>query len=151
MVFLHHSYHTFGAVISFSTKQRVSSANIVGMTNTAGLQPPARRDTIQRSGSSRWIGNDPWKRYRIRQWKSPLLLLTYFVIGLGTSIGHCVFYPLLDGVIVADSSNQERNIRRAAALFPGSHRICRMEGNSFHDSQLTDHFRSIDSALLLHS
>ena len=66
-----------------------------------------------RSGSQ----TDLWKPRRVHQWKSPLLMLTFFVIGLCMSIGHCTFYPMLDGVIVGDSQNQERNIRQAASLF----------------------------------
>jgi thiol:disulfide interchange protein len=59
-----------------------------------------------------------WKPRRVRQWKSPLVMLTFFVIGLGMSIGHCVFYSNLDGIIVGDSHNQERNIRQARFSIP---------------------------------
>jgi hypothetical protein len=43
-------------------------------------------------------------------------MLIFYTIGVGTSITHCVFYPGLDGMIVADTYNQERNIRQAASL-----------------------------------
>jgi thiol:disulfide interchange protein len=63
------------------------------------------------------LKDGPWKPRQVRQWKSPLVMLTFFVIGLGMSIGHCVFYPSLDGIIVGDSYNQERNIRQAVSLY----------------------------------
>jgi hypothetical protein len=56
------------------------------------------------------------KPHRIRHWKSPLVMLIFYAIGVGMSIAHCVFYPGLDGKIVADAYNQERNIRQAASL-----------------------------------
>ncbi|KAH0563094.1 hypothetical protein GP486_002336 [Trichoglossum hirsutum] len=57
------------------------------------------------------MNSNRWKPRRIRKWKSPLAMVVFFITGLAMSIGHCVFYPRLDGVVVGNSSNQERNIR----------------------------------------
>jgi hypothetical protein len=56
-------------------------------------------------------GNGWWKARRVRQWKSPLVMIVFFIIGMAMSVGHCIFYPRLDGVIVGSSNNQEKNIR----------------------------------------
>lgn len=75
---------------------------------SAGLPPgsiPAPQPDLDLEAADR--GNPR----QIRQWKSPILMLIFYIIGLAMSIGHCIFYPLLDGVIVGDSSDQERNIR----------------------------------------
>jgi hypothetical protein len=55
---------------------------------------------------------DKQKLREDRRSRSPLLMLTCFVVGLCGSIAHCVFYPKLDGVVVGDSADQERNIRQ---------------------------------------
>lgn len=57
-----------------------------------------------------------WVPRRIHRWKSPILMLTFFLTGLGMSAAHCGFYSGLNGNIVGDSYDQERNIRQAASL-----------------------------------
>lgn len=57
-----------------------------------------------------------WKPRRIRYWKSPLVMLIFYAVGVALSISHCVFYPKLNGTIVFDTYSQERNIRQAASL-----------------------------------
>lgn len=52
-----------------------------------------------------------WRKRQIPPWKSPLLMILFFIIGLAMSLGHCIFYPKLSGKIVGDSSDQEGNIR----------------------------------------
>lgn len=49
----------------------------------------------------------------IHRWKSPLLMLSFFVIGLAMSIAHCIFYPALKTKIVGGSSSQEEKLRWA--------------------------------------
>jgi hypothetical protein len=54
---------------------------------------------------------EQWKPRRVRPWKSPLVMLICYLVGLCMSISHCVFYPKLDARIVRDAYIQERNIR----------------------------------------
>jgi hypothetical protein len=61
-----------------------------------------------------------WKPRRVHRWKSQLLMLTSFFAGLGMSIGHCVFYAKLNGVMVGKSYTQERNLRQAVSQPPTS-------------------------------
>ncbi|KAI9767275.1 MAG: hypothetical protein M1839_004541 [Geoglossum umbratile] len=77
--------------------------------------PPGEKRPLS-SGHPRRNGNDLWRPRRISKWKSPLLLLIFFIIGLAMSIAHCVFYPKLSGIVVGNSSNQERNIRFGTAF-----------------------------------
>jgi hypothetical protein len=53
-----------------------------------------------------------WKPRHYHTWKSPLLMFTFYLLGLGISIGHCAFYPSLKNKIVGSSKNQESNIRQ---------------------------------------
>jgi hypothetical protein len=48
---------------------------------------------------------------RYHKWKSPLLILTFYVIGLGMSIGHCAFYASLNHSVVGGPHQQSTNIR----------------------------------------
>lgn len=52
-----------------------------------------------------------WRKRRIPRWKSPLLMVVFFIIGLAMSLAHCIFYPKLSGRLVGNSSSQEQNIR----------------------------------------
>jgi hypothetical protein len=70
------------------------------------VSAPTRRATMFREHF------DKQKLREDRRSRSPLLMLTCFVVGLCGSIAHCVFYPKLDGVVVEDSADQERNIRQ---------------------------------------
>jgi hypothetical protein len=63
------------------------------------------------------VKDEVWQpRRRFHQWKSPLLMLIFFVIGLNMGFAHCTFYASRSGHIVGSSSDQERVIRRAACL-----------------------------------
>jgi hypothetical protein len=88
----------------------VDSKNVTAIVEELDSLPPPHSEHDLEGGT--------WKPHRIHRWKSPLVMLTFFVIGLGMSIGHCIFYSSLDGIIVGDSYNQERNIRQVASLFP---------------------------------
>lgn len=48
---------------------------------------------------------------RIHRWKSPALMLTFFVVGLTMSLAHCMFYLKLRGKVVGDSDSQEEKLR----------------------------------------
>ncbi|OCK93566.1 uncharacterized protein K441DRAFT_564791 [Cenococcum geophilum 1.58] len=52
----------------------------------------------------------------IHRWKSPLLMSSFFVIGLAMSLAHCIFYPALKKKIVGDSSSQEEKLRFGTAF-----------------------------------
>ncbi|KAF2177452.1 hypothetical protein K469DRAFT_755105 [Zopfia rhizophila CBS 207.26] len=51
-----------------------------------------------------------WSKRRVHRWKSPLLMLMFFTIGLAMSIAHCIFYLKLRGTVVGDFSSQEEKI-----------------------------------------
>ncbi|KAJ4301769.1 hypothetical protein N0V90_003863 [Kalmusia sp. IMI 367209] len=52
-----------------------------------------------------------WEQRRIHRWKSPVLMVAFFLIGLAMSLAHCIFYPSLNGKIVGDPDIQEEKIR----------------------------------------
>ncbi|KAF2002416.1 hypothetical protein P154DRAFT_488382 [Amniculicola lignicola CBS 123094] len=52
-----------------------------------------------------------WPKRHIHRWKSPMLMILFFIIGLAMSLAHCIFYPKLSGKVVGDSSSQEEKLR----------------------------------------
>lgn len=52
-----------------------------------------------------------WTNRYIYRWRSPFLMVLFFVLGAAVSIAHCVFYPMLNGKIVGGSDQQEEKIR----------------------------------------
>jgi hypothetical protein len=76
---------------------------------------PNIRPRFQSNASSsvlRLARHEMWKPRQYHKWKSPLLMFTFYLLGLGISIGHCAFYPSLKDKIVGSSRNQESNIRQ---------------------------------------
>jgi hypothetical protein len=69
---------------------------------------PAIRPAAERHGS-RVIPSS--SKRRIHKWRSPLLMVVFYFLGLSLSLAHCVFYPKLKGRIVGDSGQQEEKIR----------------------------------------
>jgi hypothetical protein len=69
---------------------------------------PAIRPIAERRDSRVFPG---WKGRRIHTWKSPLLMVVFFLVGLAMSVAHCVFYPKLKGQIVGKADQQEEKIR----------------------------------------
>lgn len=47
----------------------------------------------------------------IHRWKSPLLMVVFFLIGLAMSLAHCIFYPSLRDQLVGNPDAQEEKIR----------------------------------------
>ncbi len=45
------------------------------------------------------------------KWKSPLLMLVFYLCGLGMSIGHCAFYASLNNSVVGSPHQQGTNLR----------------------------------------
>jgi len=75
---------------------------------------PGSRPRLQGNASSssfRLARPKMWIPREYHKWKSPLLMFTFYLIGLGISIGHCAFYPSLKDKIVGSSRKQESNIR----------------------------------------
>jgi thiol:disulfide interchange protein len=75
-----------------------------------------------------------WQKRRIHRWKSPLMMVVFFLVGLAMSLAHCIFYPSLQGKIVGNSDAQEEKIRQvllapryptAADRFPDSEQLSR--------------------------
>jgi hypothetical protein len=52
-----------------------------------------------------------WSPRRIHKWKSPLLMIIFFLIGLGVSVAHCAFYPSLKDMRVGSPDSQEEKLR----------------------------------------
>ncbi|KPM44202.1 hypothetical protein AK830_g2378 [Neonectria ditissima] len=56
-----------------------------------------------------------WRPRTYQRWKSPALMVVFFLVGFGLSLCHCVFYPSLNGQIVGDSYRQEEKLRVGTA------------------------------------
>ncbi|ORY04871.1 hypothetical protein BCR34DRAFT_491266 [Clohesyomyces aquaticus] len=57
-----------------------------------------------------------WPTRTIHRWKAPLLMVIFFIIGFAMSLAHCIFYPMLTGVIVGNPDSQEGKIRFGTAF-----------------------------------
>ncbi|KAH7138064.1 hypothetical protein B0J11DRAFT_513479 [Dendryphion nanum] len=53
---------------------------------------------------------------RRRNFKSPMLMFLFFLIGFAMSLAHCIVYPKLQGQIVGDAEAQEEKIRFGTAF-----------------------------------
>jgi hypothetical protein len=69
---------------------------------------PAIKQEAERHGSQ--IIPSSSKR-QIHKWRSPLLMVVFYLLGLSLSVAHCIFYPKLKGRIVGDPGQQEEKIR----------------------------------------
>lgn len=79
---------------------------------------PAKPPRNASSDTSRRARNEVLSNLSPRQyhkWKSPLLMLAFYICGLGLSIAHCTFYSKLNNSIVGSSSQQRSNPRQAAS------------------------------------
>jgi thiol:disulfide interchange protein len=76
--------------------------------NSTPAASPNITPLVERRGS-RII--QEWTKRRINKWRSPSLMVLFFLLGLSISIAHCVFYPKLRGKLVGDSNQQEEKIR----------------------------------------
>ena len=47
----------------------------------------------------------------VNQVRHPLFMITFFLFGLGMSIGHVVYYVRLGGTIVGEDVEQQANLR----------------------------------------
>jgi hypothetical protein len=74
----------------------------------AHTRSPAIAPQAERRGSRVVKG---WSKRRVHRWRSPLLMICFFLLGFAMSIAHCVFYPKLRGRVVGDSDQQEEKIR----------------------------------------
>jgi hypothetical protein len=80
-----------------------------GALPPGGLRFPSNASSdVSRSGR-----HEMWRPRRYYKWKSPLLMFTFFILGLGISIGHCAFYSALKNTIVGSQWQQENNLRQA--------------------------------------
>ncbi|KAK7192632.1 hypothetical protein PSPO01_01340 [Paraphaeosphaeria sporulosa] len=57
-----------------------------------------------------------WPERRIHRWKSPIMMVVFFLVGLAMSLAHCIFYPSLKGKVVGNSDAQEEKIRFGTAF-----------------------------------
>jgi hypothetical protein len=88
----------------------------------AGLRPPGtvRIPSNASSDSSRRLRKDLLFNLGPRQyhkWKSPLLMLVFYICGLGMSVSHCALYVGLNNSIVGGSHQQGTNLRQASKPF----------------------------------
>jgi len=72
------------------------------------LSSPATRPVAEHHGS-RTFPN--WEARRIHTWKTPLLMVLFFLVGLAMSMAHCVFYPKHKDQVVGKADQQEEKIR----------------------------------------
>ncbi|KAK3315414.1 hypothetical protein B0H66DRAFT_593988 [Apodospora peruviana] len=66
------------------------------------------------STQQRW--HEQWTRREYHHWKAPLLMVVFWLIGIGCSVAHCTFYSLLQGTIVPGPGAQENNLRFGTAF-----------------------------------
>lgn len=52
-----------------------------------------------------------WNKRQIHRWRSPFLMVLFFMLGAAVSVAHCVLYSLLNGKIVGNSDQQEEKLR----------------------------------------
>jgi hypothetical protein len=52
-----------------------------------------------------------WKARELHVWNAPILMVFFFVVGLGMSLAHCIFYTSLNRQIVGNSNQQEEKLR----------------------------------------
>lgn len=83
----------------------------------AHKRSPAIAPLPERRGSRIVRG---WSKRRVHRWRSPVLMVCFYLLGLSMSIAHCVFYPKLRGRVVGNSDNQEEKIRYCVVLGPFS-------------------------------
>lgn len=102
-----------GSQASVSQQARLESPKL-----DSCLRPPLRpssemstsRATALSQRSSPVATPSPgWQTHH--NWKSPILMVIFLLIGVGLSVGHCVFYPSLNGQLVGGSSRQEEKLR----------------------------------------
>jgi hypothetical protein len=103
-----------------TTMTTTASARSIGTPTTSPLLLP--RDPVRCSGerspgglqllraTTQYMASR-WKPRQYRKWESPVLMVLFFVLGLGLSLAHCLFYSSLDGDIVGSPAQQENNLR----------------------------------------
>lgn len=57
-----------------------------------------------------------FKKRHVHKWKSPLLMVGFFTLGLAFSLAHCIFYPKLKDNVVGNSDSQEEKLRFGTAF-----------------------------------
>lgn len=88
-----------------------------GLPRPAKVRTPSNAIASLRTRRKELLFNLGPRRYH--KWKSPLLMLVFYLCGLGMSIGHCAFYASLNNSIVGGPRQQGTNLRCAAK--PRSH------------------------------
>jgi hypothetical protein len=80
-----------------------------GPTPPAKVRIPSNTNATLRTRRKELLFNLGPRQYH--KWKSPLLMLVFYLCGLGMSIGHCAFYASLDNSIVGSPYQQGTNLR----------------------------------------
>jgi hypothetical protein len=105
------------AAPSEDLEKGIPNVTIVQTATDDGAPDPETRLDVS-SDSSRRLREDllfnPGPR-RHHKWKSPLLMLVFYICGLGMSIGHCTFYAKLNNSIVGGPHQQGTNLRFGTA------------------------------------
>jgi hypothetical protein len=119
-------------VIDVETDVEITPLPPPAHLGTPQVASPAITPLAERRGSRIIQG---WTKRHVHRWRSPLLMVLFFLLGLSVSIAHCVFYPKLRGKVVGDSNQQEEKIRYRLP----SNVFARSELNAT-DSALHSHF-----------
>jgi hypothetical protein len=86
-----------------------SSPTYVSVKPSPSLSPIRRLSTQSTGFRLPEFANEDLSGWLL--WKSPVTMLGFFVVGLGLSITHIVYYVRLNGTLVGDQSSQENNFR----------------------------------------
>ncbi|KAH8652840.1 hypothetical protein BGZ61DRAFT_541812 [Ilyonectria robusta] len=85
--------------ISAPTRPRLSPTLPQALLSPPPSERPASSRGTGSSQTSRRFAIALWKPRTYHRWKSPALVVVFFLIGFGMSLCHCVFYPSLIGQI----------------------------------------------------
>jgi thiol:disulfide interchange protein len=80
----------------------ISPSESLADRNDIAMSPTVSGSQVPPSG---------WPKRTRHRWKAPLLMVIFFLIGFAMSLAHCIFYPMLTGVIVGSPDSQEGKIR----------------------------------------
>jgi hypothetical protein len=105
--------------IDNSKKFEVTTINVASVSGSPSpaIAPPATGTPTEEPDLQLLAHlQQEWEKRRIHRWKSPLMMVVFFLVGLALSLAHCIFYPSLHGKIVGNSDAQEEKLRQVLLI-----------------------------------
>jgi hypothetical protein len=91
--------------------KRTDSASLSLEPLPADKYIPVKTDGMRRPEQIWLPRSDIREVPRRSRWKAPLWMSVFFLLGVGLSITHCLFYYGLNGTVVGSAYNQESTLR----------------------------------------